>query len=141
MSEKDSYADKHTGQDLVPAIADKLKALAVDGSLTCASAHRAAKELGVSPTDIGIQADLLELRIAQCQLGLFGSASGQKNLDPAIDVPQDLWTEIESKSDDGRLSCRVCWEMAASFKMKRLDMGSACEKLGVRIKPCQLGAF
>ena len=141
MSDRDNFSEKHPDREIVPAISEKLRAIATDGMLTCSSAHRVAKELGVSPVDIGVQADLLELRIARCQLGLFGYEPGRKNLDPAIEVPQDLWNEIENKSKNGRLSCKTCWEMAASFKMKRLDMGSACEKLGIRIKPCQLGAF
>ena len=32
-------------------------------------------------------------------------------------------------------------DAAKKLKIKRLDMGSACEKKNIKIKPCQLGAF
>lgn len=44
---------------------------AVDGRLSCAAAHRLARELGVGVPDVGWAADAAKLRIAQCQLGCF----------------------------------------------------------------------
>ena len=135
------YAQKHPDRNIAPRIAEKIKSLADEGRLTCAMAHRAAEESGVAPSEIGIQADLLELRISQCQMGLFGYGKGKKKIDPAIEVDQILWERLEKENQDGRISCARCWEIAREFKMKKLDIGSACEKLGLRVKPCQLGAF
>ena len=135
------YADKYKGVKIDPTISKKIKALAQNNTITCSSAHRAAKDLGVSPAQIGVQADLLELRISQCQMGLFGYGKGIKKIDPSIHLGDDLWASLEKAGKDKRISCALCWEMAARFKMKKLDMGSACEKLDLKIKPCQLGAF
>ncbi|HKK98806.1 MAG TPA: hypothetical protein VJ943_01040 [Desulfotignum sp.] len=135
------YAGKHPDQNTDPVIVKKLSDITEKNQLGCASAHKAAKELGVSPKAIGIQADLMELRIVKCQLGLFGHAPEQKRIDPGIDISDELWAAIESKRVDGRLSCRECWDIAKEWKISRLDMGSACEKMNIRIKPCQLGAF
>ena len=135
------YAQKHPDKNIDPIISKKISSLADEGSLTCAAAHRTAEELGISPSEIGIQADLLELRITQCQMGLFGYGKGKKKIDPGIQVDQNLWERLEKEGKDGRISCARCWEIAREFKMKKLDVGSACEKLGLRVKPCQLGAF
>ncbi len=134
------YAAKHKGIEMDPKIAEALDRHQEDGLLYCASAHRVAKELNIDPSGIGVQADLKELRISKCQMGLFGYPSGKK-LDPSVDVPDDLWNRLESEAVDGRLSCAQCWAIAKEFKCSKLMVGSACEKLELRIKPCQLGAF
>ncbi|WP_022668760.1 hypothetical protein [Desulfospira joergensenii] len=135
------YARKHPGVQMDPKINQKIKLLAGKGSLTCADAHRAAGDLAVSPAEIGIQTDLMELRISQCQMGLFGHGKDHKKIDPSIEVDEALWSRLEKTGKNGRISCAECWEIALEFKMKKLDIGSACEKLGLRVKPCQLGAF
>ncbi|MEH0022239.1 MAG: hypothetical protein V6Z89_21475 [Desulfobacter sp.] len=139
--DKGHYAKKHPGQTPDPGCQETLQAAAKQGILTCADAHRAAKTLGGAPGQIGIQADLLELRISQCQLGLFGYSPGKKNLDPDVRVSPELGEAILAAQQDGRISCKVCWEMAKTHNISRLDMGAACEKKEIRIKPCQLGAF
>ncbi len=140
-NDKGHYALKHPGKSLDPKLSKVVKAAASDGLLTCASAHKAAKTLGCTPGDIGTQADLLELRISQCQLGLFGYSPDKKNLDPDVEIPEGLEDAILDAQDEGRISCRQCWDMAKVHNISRLDMGSACEKKEIRIKPCQLGAF
>jgi hypothetical protein len=139
--DKGHYAGKHPDRKMDPVIVKKLENLSDQGRLTCAAAHRAAEDLTVSPQDIGIQADLMELRIIHCQLGLFGYEPQTKRIDPGIEVSDDLRAHIENNSIDGRLSCKAGWDIAKKFKISRLDMGSACEKINIRIKPCQLGAF
>ena len=134
------YAAKHQGVDVDQNVAQALQKYQENGILTCASAHRVARDLGIDPSGIGVQADLQELRIAQCQMGLFGHPKGKK-LDPEIQVDEKLWNTLEAAADDGRISCAQCWAIAKEFKCAKLHVGSACEKLGLRIKPCQLGAF
>ena len=40
-----------------------------------------------------------------------------------------------------RLSCLSAWEIAEETGSTRMAISSACEKLKIKIKPCQLGAF
>lgn len=141
MTDKGHYAAKHQGRQLDQTISKKISSLAENNHLTCAAAHRAAKELNIQPGEIGVQADLMEFSITQCQLGLFGYSPQKKNIDPDIEVSQDLDAALNEAAIDNRISCSRCWEIANAMKIKRLDLGSACEKKGIRIKPCQLGAF
>jgi len=50
---------------------EKVTSSLVDGQLPCAIAFKIAKELKVSPREVGKTADKLGIRIVQCQLGCF----------------------------------------------------------------------
>ncbi|MCD4719367.1 MAG: hypothetical protein K8S13_05850 [Desulfobacula sp.] len=139
--DKGHFAAKHNNRQINKTITEKIEALADNNSLTCSSAHRAGKALKISPLEIGVQTDLLEYQIAECQLGLFGYSDGKKRIDPDIVISPDLNEQLDKTNKDGRISCRECWNIAQNLKIKRLDVSSACEKKNIRIKPCQLGAF
>nr|WP_320192551.1 hypothetical protein [uncultured Desulfobacter sp.] len=130
---------KKAGGQLDQALAQTILQAGKNGRLTCASAHRLAKAQNCSPKQIRIQADLLELRIAQCQLGLFGHGKGQKRFNSDTDITPELKNRILDAQHDGIIDCKVCWELAKEFKISRINMGSACERLEIRIKSCQLG--
>jgi len=135
------YAKKHQNYSQNPKITDKIIASAREGMIDCPSAHRIAKVLGLPPSEIGVQADLLELRIARCQMGLFGYGPGKKNFNLDVKISDALKNDILNSQKEGRISCHRSWDIARTHKISRIDMGSACEKLEIRIKPCQLGAF
>jgi hypothetical protein len=139
--DKGHYANKHQGKSIDDTISKKINSLARDGNLTCAAAHKIAKDLGISASEIGVQTDLLEYRISQCQLGLFGYLPETKRINPDIDISEDLMAALDQVNTDGKISCSKCWEIAKVLKIKKVDLGSACEKKDIRIKPCQLGAF
>jgi hypothetical protein len=140
MKNRTYYASKHKGQKLDEAVAEKIRAIAENGRITCAAAHLISKKLNLPLSEIGIQIDLMELRINKCQLGLFGYPDGKK-LDPDIEISAELDNQLDTSVADGRISCSDCWEIAERMKIKRMDIGAACEKKNIRIKPCQLGAF
>ncbi len=135
------YSAKHApGVSPDEKIAVAVRQKAVEGELACAEAERIGAALGVSLAEVGRTLDLLELRIGRCQLGLFGYPGG-KSLQPALVVAPELEAAIRGCLSDGRLPCKVAWEIAAERKVTRMKISSACETLKIRIKPCQLGAF
>lgn len=137
-----NYPAKHVDQaPPAPAVMDAVKAAAVENKITCVSAFGIAEELCATPADAGRAADLLGLKIAKCQLGLFGYGKGVKLVKPEESVIADLEREIRSKLVDGRIACRDLWVIADGRNMPRLKAAGACEKLGVKISECQLGAF
>ena len=140
------YARKHSQTSRRPDIMAALKDRAQNNQIPCAAVHAVATDFGITPKEVGAQADLLEMRLTHCILGLFGYKKGtqgtSKILDSAIRISPDLETAICSQAGaDKRLSCIQCWEIAKACKVKRLEVSSACEQLGIKIKPCQLGAF
>ncbi len=136
------YKKKHPeGMQMNPTLAEQLKARAKDGRINCAVAHHIAKEFGVTPEEVGATADLLELRINQCQLGLFGHGHQKRLVFPAKEVSDELRQAIEAVLDDDGLACDAAWRIAEQFTITRVEVSSACETLNIRIKACQLGAF
>lgn len=136
------YAAKHPEGSLPdPRIADRLKAKVKDGTVSCAAAHAIAEELNVSPKDVGKTMDLMELRIVKCQMGLFGYFPEKKIVRPAESVSPELEAAISEAAAGGRLACRAAWDVADRFGIARMEMAAACEAMGVKVSPCQIGAF
>jgi hypothetical protein len=52
-------------------IEEKIKTSLLDGKLPCATAFKIAKELKVSPREVGQAANAMSIKICNCQLGCF----------------------------------------------------------------------
>ncbi len=142
MEDKGHFAEKHASTSKAdPKVMSILKERAVNGGLPCAVAFDIAKTLQVAPGLVGKNADLLELKLKKCQLGLFGYEPNKRIVKPAETVSEDLKALIEEGLVDGRLPCLKAWEIAEKMGLKKMAVSSACEKLAIKIKPCQLGAF
>ena len=128
-----------------PKISDAITARADGGELPCAVAFSLSESLGLPPATIGAYADTLEIRLVKCQLGLFGYTPEKKIVEPLAEIPEALDRAIEAAvsgaDDPGRIACRQVWDIAAAPAIPKLRASGACEKRGLRIKPCQLGAF
>jgi len=136
------YAAKHpAGTRCDPAIAAVLKEKARDGRVTCAAAHAVAGDFEVAPSEIGKSIDLLEYRIIECQLGLYGYLPERKIVKAADTVSEDLRDHLQPFSAAGEISCASSWEIARALGLERMAVAAACENMGIKIKHCQLGAF
>jgi hypothetical protein len=139
---KGHFATKHppgtqVSTDLEQAVRKNLK----DGGISCHNAHDIARDLKVPPGEVGVAIDLAEGRILKCQLGLFGYGKGKKMVKTAKSIMPALRDAIVSSLENDRLPCAAAWRIAEEHTIPRLAVANACEMLGVRIKPCQLGAF
>ena len=137
-----NYAAKHHSKTkLNPRVAKAVKKEAADDKITCAAAHKIASELGISPSDVGVTIDLLEIRINKCQLGLYGYYPQKRIAKPAGSVSPALEEAIKNSMENGRISCLSCWKIAEGSGIARMDVASACETLKIKVSFCQLGAF
>jgi hypothetical protein len=137
-----SFKDKHgLDTEMDEAIKNAVLEAAKDEELPCALAFKIAEDLGVPPGTVGVTLDLLNFRLTKCQMGLFGYKPNKKIISPLVDIPPDLKEGISSSQLDQRLPCKVAWDLAASCKVSKMTVSNACETLGIKIKPCQLGAF
>ncbi len=144
MTHKDAghFACKHpAGTTVPPEIEQAVSKNINNGKISCAAAHAAAIDLKAAPEQIGIAIDLQEARIENCQMGLFGHGKSRKAVKPAQSVSRELEDAISAALIDGRLACRAAWQIASDLDVPKMTVANACEKLGIRIKPCQLGAF
>ena len=107
------------------------------------AAFAIAERLGVRPDEVREQADQRDVRIANCQLGLFGyHAFGDKRFAaPLTRVPDQLTAALREACVEGALPCAAAWSIAEREGLPRPVVGSAAEALEIRIAPCQLGCF
>jgi hypothetical protein len=136
------FAEKHeSNTQLNQEIKDQIISRTKNNELPCAVAHKIAAELNVSPAEVGKTADLLEMMLVKCQLGLFGYTPEKKIVKPEPADNPDLTNAIQEARVDGNLSCENAWEIARRFDVSKMKVSSVCEQLKIKIKPCQLGAF
>jgi len=127
-------------------LAEAVRGRTHKNKLTCASAFEIAKTRGAEPLLVGKTADVLQIELDLCQLGLFGYPGHSKGWESArvaeLAVPTGLEEAIRSARDSkGELACLAAWEVAARFEIPRIQVGYLADKLGIGIRHCQLGAF
>ena len=136
------YTRKHeSGAVVDPVVRDVLLKRASVGELPCAVAFEIAKELGVLPDVVGRAADLLELRLVKCQLGLFGYRPEKSIVKPAASVSAELERTILAGLVNDRLPCKTAWDIARQLGIQKMKVSAACDAMRIKIAPCQLGAF
>ena len=118
----------------------------VEGKLPCQAAFAVAEEHGVSPSQVGSQADAMDVRLSHCQLGLFGYGRKEDGhhriVRPMPQVPDALRAAILSAvSEDRTLTCVRAWQVGQDLQVTKRDVADAAEALEVKIVACQLGAF
>ena len=139
-SDAGNYAAKHKNQSIPAELKAMINAALAENRLSCKQAHKIAETSEFSPEDVGRAADLLEIRLSGCQLGLFGHGQKEK-IKAALNPEVKLVKALQEKLVDGRLSCRAAWQIATKFNLHKTDITAACEAEDIKITPCQLGAF
>jgi len=124
-------------EQLIEAIQGK----AIADTISCAAVFTIIDEMKIEPIEAGRALDLLDIAIIKCQLGLFGYSPDKKIVKPAETVSEEMNREISACLKDGFLSCADAWAIAKKLKVAKMQVSAACDKLGIKIKPCQLGAF
>lgn len=142
FSKKNVKPDRETDENLSRTI----RRWVSDGTLTCAAAFKVAEELGVPRLIVGRGADALRIPLSRCQLGLFGYPEASKIWESAgyqepVIPPQLMDVIVATQDKSGRISCEALMAIADRFGILRAVAGRAAERAGVRVKPCQLGAF
>lgn len=140
------YALKHPpgskpNESIAKAIREKSP---TKNEIACRIAEKIAKELNVSLFEVGITADLMEIKIKNCQLGLFGwgnQPNHGKDLHPISSIPEDIRKALEEVAENRRVTCASVWAIADRLGKDRKLISTACETLGLKITACQLGTF
>ncbi len=147
MTRRDAgkYAAKHPqGTAQSEPIAKAIREHAPDGGLACAMAEKISKKFTVPMAEVGINADLLEIKIKECQLGLFGwddEPSHGKDIRPAASVSVEIKSALEKAAVNGKVACAALWKIADQLSVERRVVSAACEALEIKVRACQLGAF
>lgn len=140
--ETKKFLQKHDANARVDdLLKEEILRRATDGHLPCAVAFEIAKILDREPAEVGRGADLLNLRLNKCQLGLFGYQPNKKIVKPVKDANQELKDAIAGAMTQGKLTCRAAWEVASRLGAPKMTVSGVCEAEGIKISGCQLGAF
>ena len=138
----EGFAAKHGANAVAdPVVRAEIEKRCDKRGLPCAVAFDIAAATQRAPREVGRTADLMNLRLIKCQLGLFGYGADKKIVKARAAEDDRLADAIRDAVVGERLPCRQAWEIAARFNLPKLAIGGVCEGLGVKIKPCQLGAF
>jgi hypothetical protein len=136
------YTDKHGhDREINPEIAELAEKKASGKELSCVAAFRIVDDLDVEPSEVGATLDFLEIKIAKCQLGIFGHGKDKKVAKPMEHVPELLEKQIRENMINETLWCKNAWKIADGLRLPKMEITSACDSLGIKISPCQLGAF
>jgi len=139
------YALKHPpGQRPNERIAEAIRKKSSGNELACAMGEKISKELKIDVSEVGITADLLEMKIKKCQLGLFGwgkQPQHGKDIRAADSVSVEMKHALEEVAENGVVTCAKLWAIADRLGVERKAVSAACEALKLKIRACQLGAF
>lgn len=138
LRDKRIDADAPLDARVAAAIASRLD----NGRLPCAAAWDAAEQLGVRPLTVGRTADGMQVRLSACQLGFFGPAchaAGAVAVETA--VPEGLTAALLVAREQSGISCAQLWREAERFGVPRLVAGELADRLGLKVRDCDLGAF
>ena len=139
------YSAKHRSDAIInEQVARMVREKSPGGELACAMAEKISKELGIEIPEVGFTADLLEIKIKKCQLGLFGygkKPNHGKDIQEANSVSEEMKGAIEETAENGKVTCAALWTIADRLGTKRKEVSTACETLKIKIRKCQLGAF
>jgi len=53
----------------------------------------------------------------------------------------ELEQKIKDSLVEGKLPCATAFQIAIEFKIAPREVGEACNRLGIKIRSCQLGCF
>ncbi len=112
-----------------------------NGELACAAAFEIVNKHNIPADEVGSYADLLDIRLIKCRMGLYGYKPENKIVKPAESVTPELKQAIEARLVDGKLFCKNAWEIASNLGLSKMAVSCACEALEIKMKKCQLGAF
>ena len=104
-----------------------------DGKLTCIKSFKVAKLLNIKLEDMMQVANSLNIKISDCELGVFGD----KSLSSKNDI---LYNKIlKNNNMDKNIRCKTLWNEAKKSTMK--DVRSTAQNSDIFITYCQLGCF
>ena len=104
-----------------------------EGKLSCLKAFKVARLIGKEPKEMSAITKSLDIRITNCELGVFGKLKFQ---DPNIQVYNRL---KQNYMGHKTLECKVLWDEAQNSSLK--TVGSTVKNSDIEVIHCQLGCF
>lgn len=104
-----------------------------NGRLSCLRAFKVARLIGVEPIDMSDACKSENIKITNCELGVFGKIQFH-------DAEDNIYTKIAQNFTQGKdIECKILWELAQESSLRRV--GSTVKSTDVEVTNCQLGCF
>jgi hypothetical protein len=118
-----------TQMDLVHTNLDK------DGKLSCLKAFKVAKLIGMKPKDMAEVARSMDIKISNCELGVFGKL-------PFTELDDEIYTTlVKGNRENKKVACEVAWKLAQDKGQTLRTVASSIKKSDIKVSKCQLGLF
>jgi hypothetical protein len=141
-TEKKVFSEKHhSNLRPDPGIAKEIEKQSDKQEICCACAFKIAGRLNVRPEKVGLTADLMNIKVVKCQLGLFGYKPRNKIVKAEEASDQALRDAVTGLSEENRLTCEKAWQIADRLNISKLKVCNVSQANGIKIKGCRLGAF
>ena len=139
---KSLYSEKHGPNSRPdPIIEKEINKRCKKHEISCVRAFEIAEQLNVKPMEVGRTADLMNITVVKCRLGLFGYQPENKIVKAEETSNRALQDAVTGSSENNRLTCEKAWQIADQLKISKLKVSNVSQANGIKIKSCQLGAF
>eukprot|EP01029_Cantina_marsupialis_P004384 TRINITY_DN14405_c0_g1_i4.p1 TRINITY_DN14405_c0_g1~~TRINITY_DN14405_c0_g1_i4.p1 ORF type:complete len:139 (-),score=16.98 TRINITY_DN14405_c0_g1_i4:121-537(-) len=109
--------------------------LDADGRLSCLKAFKVARLIGVKPKEMDAITKSLNIKITNCELGVFGKLK-------FIDMDDKIYNKLSENFNQGnKVECQVAWHTARDKGASLKKVGSTINNSDIKVTHCQLGCF
>jgi len=106
-----------------------------DGKLSCLKAFKVARLIGVKPKEMDAITKSLNIKITNCELGVFGKLKFS-------DMDDKIYNKLsENFNQDSKVECQVAWYTARDKGSSLKKVGSTINNSDIKVTHCQLGCF
>lgn len=106
-----------------------------NGKLSCLKAFKVAKLIGVKPKDMAEIAKDMNIKITNCELGVFGKLQFSQ-------VNEDIYDTLSKGSQENKkVDCEIAWKLAQEKGSTLKKVGSSIKNSDIKVTHCQLGVF
>jgi hypothetical protein len=109
--------------------------LDADGKLSCLKAFKVARLIGMKPKDMDTVTKSMDIKITNCELGVFGKLR-------FLDIDDKIYDKLSRNfAQDKKVACEVAWYTAQSKGASLKKVGSTINNSDIKVTHCQLGCF
>lgn len=106
-----------------------------NGKLSCLKAFKVARLIGVKPKEMDNITKSMDIKITNCELGVFGKLKFSQ-------IEDTIYDKLSRNFSQGKkVECEVAWYTAEEEGTTVREVGSTINKSDIQVTHCQLGCF
>lgn len=106
-----------------------------NGELPCLKAFKVAKLIGMKPKDMAAVTKSMNIKISNCELGVFGKLQFSQVNDEIYD------TLAKGSQENKKVECEIAWKLAQEKGATLKKVGASIKNSDLKVTHCQLGCF